>query len=192
MDFVLEMPRTRAGNDTLWVIVDRLMKSARFIPMNSKWDMNQLARAYIKFVVHYHGVRHTIVSDRDTRYLSYFCKSLQHALGTEILHSTSFHPMTDGQTERVNQILEDMLKVIFMEWQGSWDEHLDLVEFSYNNSYQATIQMAPFEALYGRECVCRENFTVAATLGQDMLVQMSEKVKLIRKKMKAAQNKQKS
>ena len=112
--------------------------------------MEQLARAYIKYVVQYHGIPRTIVSNRDTRYLSHFWKSLQQAFGTTLLYSTSFHPMTDGQTERVIQVLEDMLRAVAMEWQGSWDEHLDLVEFSYYNSYQATIQMAPFEALYGR------------------------------------------
>ena len=134
MDFVVGLPRTKAGNDALWVIVDRLTKSARFIPMNCRWEMEQLARAYIKYVVRFHGVPRTIVSDRDTRYLSQFWQTLQQAMGTTLLYSTSFHPQTDGQTERTNQVLEDMLRAIAMEWQGSWDEHLDLVEFSYNNS----------------------------------------------------------
>ena len=104
-------------------------------------------------------------------------------MGTTLLRSTSFHPQTDGQTERTNQILEDMLRAIAMEWQGSWDEHLDLVEFSYYNSYQATIQMAPFEALYGRRCqspVFWDDFTQAATLGPKLLLQMTKLVKLIR------------
>ena len=112
-----------------------------------------MARAYIKYVVRFHGVPRTIVSDRDTHYLTHFWKTLQQAMGTTLLHSTSFHPQTDGQTERTNKILEDMLRAIAIEWQGSWDEHLDLVEFSYNNSYQETIQMASFEALY--VCRCR-------------------------------------
>ncbi|XP_057540619.1 uncharacterized protein LOC130818465 [Amaranthus tricolor] len=89
--------------------------------MNCKWDVEQLARAYIKYVIRYHGIPRTIVSDRDTRYLSHFWKSLQQALGTTLLHSTSFHPMTDGQTKRVNQILEDMLRAVAKEWQGPYD-----------------------------------------------------------------------
>ena len=140
----------KAGNDALWVIVDRLTKSACFIPMNCRWEMEQLARAYIKYVVRFHGVPRTIVSDRDTRYLSQFWQTLQQVMDTTLLYSTSFHPQTDGQKERTNQILEDMLRAVAIEWQGSWDEHLNLVEFSYNksynNSYQATIQMTPFEA----------------------------------------------
>ncbi|XP_057540689.1 uncharacterized protein LOC130818541 [Amaranthus tricolor] len=104
MDFVLGLPRTRAGNDTLWVIVDRLTKSARFIPMNCKWDMEQLACAYIKYVIRYHGIPHTIVSDQDTQYLSHFWKSLQQASGTTLLHSTSFHPMTDGPYDIVKKV----------------------------------------------------------------------------------------
>ncbi|XP_057538063.1 uncharacterized protein LOC130815591 [Amaranthus tricolor] len=147
MDFVVVLPRTKAGNDALWVIVDRLTKSTRFIPMNCCWKMEQLARAYIKYVVRFHGVPRTIVSDRDTRYLSLFWQTLQLAMGTTLLYSTSFHPQTDGQTERKYQILEDMLRAIAMEWQGSWNEHLDL---------------------------------------------MTEKVKLIRDRLKAAQERQKS
>ena len=92
MDFVVRLPRTRAGNDTLWVIVDRLTKSAQFTPVNCKWEIELLARVYIKYVVRFYGVPHTIVSDRDTRYLSHFYKSLQLGLGTNLLHNTSFHP----------------------------------------------------------------------------------------------------
>ena len=84
----------------------------------------------------------TIVSHKDTRYSSHFCKTLQEAMCSTLLDGTSFHPQSDGQMERKNQILEDMLRAISMEWQGSWDDHLDLVQFSYNNSYQATTQMA--------------------------------------------------
>ena len=100
MDFVVGLPRTKAGNDALWVIVDRLTKTARFIPMNCRWEMGQLARAYIKYVVRFHSVPRTIVSDRDTRYLSQFWQTLQQAMGTTLLYSTSFHPQTDGQTEQ--------------------------------------------------------------------------------------------
>ena len=141
--------------------------------MNCFWEMEQLARAYIKYVVRFHGVPHTIVSDRDTRYLSHFWQTLQHAMGTTLLYSTSFHLQTYGKTERTNQVLEDMLRAIAMEWQGSWHEHLDLVEFSYNNSYQATIQMAPFEALYERRCcspVYWDDFTEVVTLGPELLL----------------------
>ena len=142
MDFIVRFPRKKSSNDALWVIVDRLTKTARFILMNFRWEMEQLARAYIRYVVRFHGVSRTIVFHRDTRYLSHFCKTLQEAMCSTLLDGTSFHPQSDGQMERKNQILEDMLRAISMEWQGSWDDHLDLVQFSYNNSYQATTQMA--------------------------------------------------
>src|SRR5687767_6329246 len=99
-----------------------------------------------------------------------------------LLHRTSFHPETDEQRERTNQILEDMLRALAMEWQGSWDKNLDIVEFSYNNNYHATIHMASFEALYGRCCrspVCWDDFTKTVTLGPDLLLQMTVQVKLI-------------
>ena len=195
MDFVLGLPRTKSGNDTLWVIVDRLTKSAKFIPMNNQWDMDQLARAYLKNIVRYHGVPRSIVSDRDIRYVSKFWEAFQKALGTELLRSTSFHPATVGQTERTNRTLEDMLRVVALDRQGSWDECLDMVEFSYNNSYQASIQMAPFEALYGRRCrnpVCWDDFSESVTLGPAMLEEMADQVKMIRERLKAAQDRQKS
>ncbi|XP_057529736.1 uncharacterized protein LOC130808273 [Amaranthus tricolor] len=148
----------------------------------------RLARAYIKYVVRFHGVPRTIVSDRDTHYLTHFWKTLQQAMGTTLLHSTSFHPQTDGQTERTNKILEDMLRAIAIEWQGSWDEHLDLVEFSYNNSYQETIQMASFEALdrmkaaqdrqksYANLKRCPEEFEV----GEQVLLRVSLMLGVVR------------
>ena len=101
MDFIVGLPLTIASNDTLWVIVDRLTKLARFIPMNCKWEMEQLAQAYIKYVGRFYGVPRTIVSDRDTRYLSQFWKSLQVALGTNLLHSTSFHHRLMGKQRQL-------------------------------------------------------------------------------------------
>ena len=175
--------------------MDRLAKSARFIPMNNQWSIDQLARAYLKNVVRYQCVPRSIVSDRDTRYVSKFWEAFQAALGTELLRSTSFHPATDGQTERTNRTLEDMLRAVALDRQGSWDECLDMVEFSYNNSYQASIQMASFEALYGRRCrnpVCWDDFSESVTLGPTMLEEMTDQVKMIRERLKAAQDRQKS
>ncbi|KAA0063336.1 pol protein [Cucumis melo var. makuwa] len=103
-------------------------------------------------IVRLHGVPVSIVSDRDARFTSKFWKGLQTAMGTRLDFSTAFHPQTDGQTERLNQVLEDMLRACALEFLGSWDSHLHLMEFAYNNSYQATIGMAPFEALYGKCC----------------------------------------
>jgi transposase InsO family protein len=99
-----------------------------------------------------HGVPKSIVSDRGTQFTSHFWRQLHESLGTRLEFSTAFHPQTDGQTERVNQILEDMLRACALDYGSSWDDNLPYAEFSYNNSHQACIEMAPFEALYGRRC----------------------------------------
>ena len=152
MDFVTALPKTREQFNTVWVMVDRLTKVARFIPIKTGYTLERLAKLYIKEIVRLHGIPVTIVSDRDTRFVGRFWKSLHKALGTKVVFSTAYHPQTDGQSERTIQILEDMLRSCALDFGGNWDEHLPLIEFSYNNSYQASLGMPPFEALYGRKC----------------------------------------
>ena len=103
-------------------------------------------------IVRLHGVPISIVSDRDPVFTSRFLSSLQDAMGTRLHFSTTFHPHIDYQSERNIQTLEDMLRACVIEFKGSWDTHLSLIEFAYNNSYQSSIGMAPFKALYGRKC----------------------------------------
>ncbi|KAL5562060.1 hypothetical protein UlMin_031807 [Ulmus minor] len=117
MDFVVGLPKTTKGHDAIWVVVDRLTKSAHFISIKTTFSLEQLAN----FV--------------------------QRAMGTTLNFSTAFHPQTDGQSERTIQILEDMLRACVLDFKGTWNRYLPLIEFSYNNSYQATIGMAPYEAL---------------------------------------------
>ncbi|KAL4022826.1 hypothetical protein IC575_016572 [Cucumis melo] len=152
MDFITGLPKTLKGYTVIWVVVDKLMKSAHFVPEKSTYTASKWGQFYMTEIVRLHGVPVSIISDRDTRFTSKFWKGLQLALGTRLDFSTAFHPQTDGQTERLNQILEDMLRACVLEFSGSWDSHLHLMEFAYNNSYQATIGMAPFEALYGKCC----------------------------------------
>ncbi|GJT63704.1 putative reverse transcriptase domain-containing protein, partial [Tanacetum coccineum] len=152
MDFVTKLPKTSTGHDAIWVIVDRLTKSAHFIPIRATDSMETLTRLYIKEIVSRHGVPISIISDRDSHFTSRFWQSLQNALGTQLDMSTAYHPETDGQSERTIQTLEDMLRACVIDFGKGWDKHLPLVEFSYNNSYHASIKAAPFEALYGRKC----------------------------------------
>jgi hypothetical protein len=112
-----------------------------------------LVPLYIKEVVRLHGVPKSIVSDRDSKFVLNFWTSLHSALGTNLDLSTAFHPQTDGQSERTIQTLEDLLRSCVLSWKDSWEDHLPLAEFAYNNSYQASIKMAPFEALYGCRCI---------------------------------------
>ena len=143
MDFVFKLPRTQSGHNGIWVIVDRLTKSAHFLPVREKYALDRLARLYVDEVVRLHGVPESIVSDRDSRFTSRFWNALQEALGTRLNFSTAFHPQTDGQSERTIQTLEDMLRSCVMQFKGNWDEHLSLMEFAYNNSFHSSIGMAP-------------------------------------------------
>nr|CAH66143.1 OSIGBa0114M03.1 [Oryza sativa] len=152
MDFITGLPRTSSGHDSIWVIVDRLTKVAHFIPVKTTYSGSRLAELYMARIVCLHGVPKKIVSDRGSQFTSNFWKKLQEEMGSKLNFSTAYHPQTDGQTERVNQILEDMLRACVLDFGGSWDKNLPYAEFSYNNSYQASLQMAPYEALYGRKC----------------------------------------
>ncbi|KAA0057117.1 ty3-gypsy retrotransposon protein [Cucumis melo var. makuwa] len=132
---------------------------------------------------------------QDARFTSKFWKGLQLALGTRLDFSTAFHPQTDGQTERLNQVLEDMLRAYVLEFSGSWDSHLHLMKFAYNNSYQATIDMAPFEALYGKCCrshVCWGEVGEQRMLGPELVQTTNAAIQKIRARMLTAQSRQKS
>jgi hypothetical protein len=152
MDFVVGLPKTSKGYDSIWVIVDQLTQTAHFLPVKVKYSVITYAELYVAHILSLHGVPKTIVSDRGPQFVSKFWEELHKSLGTKLLHSSVYHPQTSGQTERVNQILEDMLRTYVLEFPQKWDDCLPLAEFSYNNSYQESIKMAPFEALYGRRC----------------------------------------
>nr|GFB56924.1 reverse transcriptase domain-containing protein [Tanacetum cinerariifolium] len=152
MDFVTKHPRTSNGHDTILVIVDRLTKSVHFIPTRETESMDTLTWLYIKEIISRHGVPISIILDRDSHFTSRFWQSLQNALGTQLDMSMAYHPKTDGQSERTIQTLKDMLRACAIYFGKGWEKHLPLVEFSYNNSYHASIKAAPFEALYGRKC----------------------------------------
>ena len=152
MDFVVGLPRCQSGYDAIWVIVDRLTKSAHFLPMKNSDSVEKLVKLYVKEIVRLHDTPISIVSDRDPRFTSRFWPSLQRALGTRLHFSTAFHPRTNGQSEITIQTLEDMLSTCVLDFKGSWDRYLPLMEFAYNNSYQPSIEMVPYEAFYGRKC----------------------------------------
>ena len=195
MDFVTGLPWTQRQYDAIWVIVDRLTKSAHFLLVNVQDSLEKLAQLYVDEMVRLHGVPVSIVSDRDPKFTSRFWPSLQKALGTRLHFSTAFHPQTDGQSERTIQTLEDMLRACVMEFKGSWDTHLALMEFAYNNRYQASIEMAPFEALYGRKCrtpVCWDEVGERRLIGPELVQITSEKVKVVRDNLKIARDRQRS
>ncbi|KAK5811692.1 hypothetical protein PVK06_027050 [Gossypium arboreum] len=195
MDFVSGLPVSASKKDTIWVVVDRLTKSAHFIPVRTDFSLDKLAELYVSQIVRLHGVPISIVSDRDPIFTSRFWKKLQEALGTKLHFSTAFHPQTDGQSERIIQILEDMLRCCILEFSGSWERYLPLIEFAYNNSFQSSIKMAPYEALYGRKCRTPLFWTElgeSKIFGVDLIKDAERKVKVIRESLKAATDCQKS
>ena len=166
--------------------MNRLTKSAHFLAMRMTFTLERLCRLYIQETVRLHGVLVSIVSGRDLRFTAHFWKSFQKAMGTRLTMSTAFHPQTDGQSEGTIQVLENMLQACILDHKGSWEEHFPLVEFAYNNSYQVSIQMAPYEALYGRPCrssICWTEVGESSIIGPDLIRDTSKKVSLIRQRL---------
>jgi hypothetical protein len=179
MDFITGLPRSDRGHDSIWVIIDHLTKVAHFIPVKTVFNGRRLAELYIARIVSLHGVPKVIVSDRGSQFTSRFWNSLHEALGTKLSFSTAYHPQTRGQTERVNQILEDMLRACVLSYGTKWEDCLPFAEFSYNNSYQTSLQMAPFEALYGRKCHTPLNWSEtreSQVFGPDVIKEAEEQV----------------
>nr|GEZ73566.1 reverse transcriptase domain-containing protein [Tanacetum cinerariifolium] len=149
MDFVMKLPKTSSGYDTIWEVVTR------------------------------HGIPVSIISDRDPRFALNFWRAFQKALGTRLDMSTTYHPETDGQSKRTIPTLEDMLRTCVIDFGNGWERHLPLVEFSYNNSYHASIKAAPFEALYDRKCrspVCWAEVGDAQLTGPEIIQETTEKI----------------
>ena len=118
----------------MWVIVDRLPKSAHFLSVRMTFTLDEFYRLYIRDIVRLYGVPISIVSDRDPRFMAHFWKIFRRVMGTQLTMSSAFHPQTDSQPERTIQTLEDILRACVLDLKGSWEEHLPLVEFAYNNS----------------------------------------------------------
>nr|GFA16274.1 putative reverse transcriptase domain-containing protein [Tanacetum cinerariifolium] len=170
MDLVTKFPRSSSGYDAIWVVMDRLTKSAHFLTIREDYKTEKLERIYINKIVARHGVPVSIISD-------------------------PYHPETDGQSERTIQTLEDMLRACILDFGGSWDTHLPLVEFSYNNSYYTSIKCAPFEALYGRKCrspVIWTEVGESQLVGLEIVQETTEKIIQIKERLKTQRSRQKS
>jgi len=135
MDFIVGLPRTQNGHDAIWVIVDRLTKLAHFVPVKQNYRVDKLADLYVDNILRLHGAPKSIVSDRGPQFTTRFWKSLHESIGTTLQYSSAYHPQMDGQTKRVNQILEDLLRACVLTYGTNWEKSLSYVEFTYNNSY---------------------------------------------------------
>ncbi|WVZ61245.1 hypothetical protein U9M48_011152, partial [Paspalum notatum var. saurae] len=168
MDFVVGLPRTQKGYDSIWVIIDRFTKSAHFLPVKTVYRANTYAELYIAKIVSLHGVPRTITSDRGSVFVSRFWEQLQKSLGTKLIRSSAYHPQTSGQVERVNRILEDMLRAL---------------------------RDGSFRGSYGRRCrtpTNRSEHGERVTFGPDLVTQAEEQVRFIRENLKRARSRQKS
>jgi hypothetical protein len=195
MDFVVGLPRTPKGDDLVWVIVDRLTKVAHIVPVKTRYTTEKHAELYVEHILRLHGTPRSIVSDRGPQFVSKFWQSFHKLMGTTLNHNTAFHPQTDGQTETVNQVLEDMLRACALTYGTDWESSLPFAEFSYNNSFQASLRMAPFEALYGRRCrtpLAWSEVGERALFGPAIIEESEEKVEKVRENLRFAQSRQKS
>jgi hypothetical protein len=195
MDFIVGLPRTQSGYDSIWVIVDRLTKVAHFIPIKTTYSEPQLAELYMSRIVYLHGVPKKTVFDRGTQLTSRFQERLHETLDTQLCFSFAYHPQTDGQTKRVTQILEDMLRACALQYGRSWDNSLSYAEFSYNNSYQESLKMAPFEMLYRHRCQTPLFWNETGewkVFRPDILQEAEKQVRMVRENLRVTQSRQKS
>jgi hypothetical protein len=150
MYLITKLPRTTNQHDSIMVVVDKLTKAPHFILVKLMHNATDIVDIYMREIDKLHGVPKTIVSNRDPKFTSNFHKELFKGFGTNLNFSTTYHPKSDGQIERVNQVIEDMLRMYVMDKPTQWEKYLYLVEFAYKNGYQTSLKMSPFEALYGR------------------------------------------
>jgi hypothetical protein len=149
MDFIVGLPRTKSGLDSIFVVVDRFSKMSHFIACKTTHDASHIAHLFFKEVVRIHGLPISIVSDRDVKFMGHFWKTLWARLGTNLSFGSAYHPQTDGQTEVVNRVLGNLLRCLTKEYGVMWDQMLPQAEYAYNDSVNRTIGKSPFEVVYG-------------------------------------------
>jgi hypothetical protein len=177
------------------VVIDKLNKSTHFIPVKSTFKDINIADIFMKEIFRLHGIPKMVISHRDVKFTSAFWKELFVGINTNLNCSTSYHPQMDGQTERTNQIIEDMLHMYVRAKPNKWEDYLHLVEFAYNNGYQTSAKLSPFKILYDRKCmtpISWDNPDDILIVGLEILQEMENMVGKVQRNLKEAQDRQKS
>lgn len=194
MDFIMGLPRIGKLHDSIMVVVDKLTEASHFIPLKTTHKEAEIVDIFMKEVARLHEIPKTIVSDRDPKFTSNFWKGLFKGFRMNLKFSTAYHPEFDGQTEILNRVIEDILRMYVMDKPSKWEDYLHLVEFSYNNGYHASLKMSPFEELYDRRCntpVSWDNPTNRTVVCLEFLRDMEDQMTKIKQNLKAAQDRHK-
>ncbi|MCO5594513.1 hypothetical protein L7F22_048545 [Adiantum nelumboides] len=187
MDFVTCLPKKTGNYDSIFVIVDKLTRVAHLIPVKQSATTADIAQVFVKEIVRLHGIPARIISDRDAKFTSKFWQAMFQSLGTQLNLSTAYHPETDGQTKRVNQVIEDMLRAYCNQQPQKWIRFLHLVEFAYNSSHHQSLDMSPFKALYSQECIVPLQLadpTLHVPATKSILEMMDQQLLIIRDNLK--------
>ncbi|GJP80631.1 hypothetical protein CLOP_g10832 [Closterium sp. NIES-67] len=164
LDFITGLPPTSSGHDAILVVIDKFSKMGHFIPTHTTARTEETAQLFVRHIISQHGIPTTLISDRDPKFTSKFWKELMSLLGTKLAMSSAYHPQTDGQTERLNQIVEQLLRAACKDDISKWDLHLPVLEFAYNNATHAATGQTPFFLCYGRHPLTPQKLTVSATV----------------------------
>ncbi|GJP48243.1 hypothetical protein CLOM_g7544 [Closterium sp. NIES-68] len=164
LDFITGLPPTSSGHDAILVVIDKFSKMGHFIPTHTTARTEETAQLFVRHIISQHGIPTTLISDRDPKFTSKFWKELMSLLGTKLAMSSAYHPQTDGQTERLNQIVEQLLRAACKDDISKWDLHLPVLEFAYNNATHAATGQTPFFLCYGRHPLTPQKPTTSATV----------------------------
>jgi hypothetical protein len=179
MDFIMGLPNRVKQHDAIMVVVDKLSKETHFVPIKSTFKSINITHFFMKEISRLHSLPKTIISERDAKFTSNLWRSLFASLQTKLSFNMTCHSQTDSQTERVNIVLEDMLRMHVMHSTKQWKEYLPLLEFAYNNGYQESLRMSMFEALYGKKCRVLISWNIPmkkVTLGHELLKEMEQAI----------------
>ena len=196
MDLITQLPRSKLGNDAIVVFVDKLTKMVHYVPTTTNVTAPKLAKIVLREVCRLHGIPESILSDRDPRFTAHFWRALWDQLGTKLVMSTAYHPQTDGQTERANRTLEEMLRSYVNITQSDWDEHLSVLEMAYNNSKQISTGFSPFYLNTGQEIQMPLDLALGAARAcknpeaADRIIQLRKDLQLAKDSIRKAQQRQ--